>query len=407
MKKIYSVFCLVWVFYVAAGAQCDGRYQSKVFTNVTTTADIVYGSNVNSDGNTQDLHVDFYEPTGDTATMRPLLIFAHGGSFYAGDRTSGEIVYLCEEFAKRGYACASIQYRLESSALSLTSAEKMVKAVMRAVQDGKAAIRFFRKDAATTNTYKIDPDQIYIGGTSAGGVLGVQLAYMDDYNTLSSDWQTWMTQLGGMEGNSGNAGYPSNVKAVYSFAGAIGDSSWMLRGDQPLFSIHSHGDQTVPDSIGYPINPGFTFLPKLYGGQIMNDRLDRLGIYNEYYQYAGSNHPPFYVSGGVDPVIMDSTERRLQRFLYKTLECNPDHYVGIKNVPSVEFALYPNPAKGVVNIDFDQATYMVEVFDIQGSMVNVVRVNNQLFTDGLNKGMYFIRLTDKNGNSATKSIVIN
>ena len=46
--------------------------------------------------------MDVYTPDGDTYTERPLIIFAHGGSFYAGDKNNPTMVSLCESFAKRG-----------------------------------------------------------------------------------------------------------------------------------------------------------------------------------------------------------------------------------------------------------------------------------------------------------------
>ena len=52
---------------------------------------------------------------------------------------------------------------------------------MNGISDAKAAIRYFRKDAATNgNIFGIDPNQIYIGGYSAGAILAVNLAYIND-----------------------------------------------------------------------------------------------------------------------------------------------------------------------------------------------------------------------------------
>ena len=57
----------------------------------------------------------------------------------------------------------------------------MLQTVMNGISDAKAAIRYFRKDAATNgNIFGIDPNQIYIGGYSAGAILAVNLAYIND-----------------------------------------------------------------------------------------------------------------------------------------------------------------------------------------------------------------------------------
>ena len=59
-----------------------GRYIQPIFPNITVTTNIQYGSAVGY-GATQasPLLLDIYEPTGDTATLRPLVIAVYGGSF--------------------------------------------------------------------------------------------------------------------------------------------------------------------------------------------------------------------------------------------------------------------------------------------------------------------------------------
>src|SRR4051812_7756704 len=94
-------------------AQCGARYKDMIFPNVTTTSDITYST---SNGTT--LKLDVYEPTGDTLSARPVLIMAHGGSFYGGTKTDDNAVTtFCTNFAKRGYVTVSIDYRLASSFL--------------------------------------------------------------------------------------------------------------------------------------------------------------------------------------------------------------------------------------------------------------------------------------------------
>ena len=51
--------------------------------------------------------------------------------------------------------------------------------VLNAVMDGKAAIRYFRKDVVENgNSYGIDSNQIWGGGNSAGGVLFLHAAHV-------------------------------------------------------------------------------------------------------------------------------------------------------------------------------------------------------------------------------------
>jgi len=192
----------------------SGRYATDVFSNYTTTSDIVYGQNTSWNGSNTSLKMDIYQPTGDTEINRPLLIFVHGGSFIGGSKTDGDMVSMCQKFAKKGYVTASIDYRLGFFPFDSANA---VKAVVRAVQDLRAAVRYFYKDKQTTNTYKIDTNNIYVGGSSAGAITSLHLAYLNQECEVADYLnQATITQLGGLEGTSGNPGYSSNVKGVLS-----------------------------------------------------------------------------------------------------------------------------------------------------------------------------------------------
>src|SRR6185437_9932985 len=176
MKKIYLSVVAALAISTAATAQCGGRFDANMF-GVTATPGIVYGSNTNYVGSTTTLKLDFYAPTGDVSTSRPLIIWAHGGSFVGGSSTDADVDTLCHRFARKGYVCASINYRLGVSSFDSVG---LIPAVIRSVQDMKAAVRFFYKDKATgTNTYKIDTNNIFIGGSSAGAFTSLHYQYLD------------------------------------------------------------------------------------------------------------------------------------------------------------------------------------------------------------------------------------
>ena len=72
-------FLLVLLFLISPHlfSQCDGRYENEIFDEVSKTIveyTDVYDWSVLDSG----LDMDIYQPVGDTATNRPLLIFAHG-----------------------------------------------------------------------------------------------------------------------------------------------------------------------------------------------------------------------------------------------------------------------------------------------------------------------------------------
>ena len=242
MKKIFTL-CLFTLFLcLNSFAQLDtsnGRYYNELFSGVTTTNDVVFGSYTNF-GFQTNLTMDIYQPSGDAAIVRPLIVWAHGGSFQFGDKNESDIVALCQTFAKRGYVCASINYRTGFFPIDSVNA---TQAVLKATQDMKAAVRFFRKDAATANAYKIHPDYVYVGGSSAGAFMALHLAYMDKPSEFPLGAAT-LASLDGLEGATGNPGYPSNASAVINLCGALGDASYLEPGDIPFVSMHGNVNQT-------------------------------------------------------------------------------------------------------------------------------------------------------------------
>jgi poly(3-hydroxybutyrate) depolymerase len=402
MKRflLLPVFVLTLLF--NANAQCDGRYVNDIFSQVDVTNGVQFGQAGN-----QTLRMDIYQGQGDTVSSRPLLIMCFGGSFVGGSRTSAEIVAFCEAMARKGYVTAAIDYRLESP-LNIIFEENMVKAVMRAVQDGKAAVRYFRKDAATTNTYKIDTSAIFMGGTSAGGILSLHVAYMRDTTFLPQNWKTWAADIGGVEGNSGNPGYSSEIDGVVAFAGALGDSAWLNSNNVPFMSIHAEGDGTVPYNVGYPL--GLSSLPQLFGSNVLKQRADLIGIENPFYSYTGSNHPPFSGSNGLIPAVMDSTTNQMTRFLYKLLPCYVPTSIG-DFIAEDQVGIYPNPVTG------GQLYFMDNYFNWEGISVYDLSGREVLSRDWQNgealdvslleTGAYILILSDnENGVLFRKKVLI-
>ncbi len=392
MNKFYILVSLLAFSFFNLSAQCDGRCEQEIFSQVTVTQGVPYGS---ADG--QTLFMDIYQPTGDTATNRPVVIMCFGGAFIGGERTSGELVLICEDLAKKGYVTASIDYRLESP-LNVIFEENMVKAVLRATQDGKAAVRFFRKEAANGNAYGIDSSTIFIGGTSAGGILGMHVAYLNDSTLLSPNWLQWSNDIGGIEGNSGNPGYSSRVSGVVGFAAALGDSAWLKTANIPFMSVHAEDDGTVPYNIGFPL--GLATLPNLYGSNVLAHRADILGIHNPFYSYTGDNHPPFAGDNGLIPGVMDSTIDRMTRFLYRVLPCTPAVGIADLTFEENEISVYPNPVvNGMLNIQsFNSEADHVRLYSIDGAQIDELGFSGseQLDMSGLSAGWYIVEVSASN-----------
>ncbi|MEM6768714.1 MAG: alpha/beta hydrolase, partial [Bacteroidota bacterium] len=268
---------------LAQPAECNGtRYILGGFT-ADSTIDVQYGQATTLGGVEQDLLMDVYEPTGDTIAQRPLVILAHGGSFVRGTRK--ELGPLCEVFAAAGYVCATISYRLQD--VETADSTEFAEELIMSMNDMKAAVRFFRQDAATTNTFRINPEQIYVGGTSAGAIMAVNMAYMAEDDEIPAYLQEHIDNNGGFEGNSNDiTDFTSEVQGVVSYSGSILRLSWMDAGDPPYVAIHEELDPVVLCGLSKLDTAATPYF--IRGACDMEARAEEVGISNNTVIFEGS-----------------------------------------------------------------------------------------------------------------------
>ena len=424
---------------IKAQSPCaTGRYASDTFSNVTTTSNVIYGSNAKANGAIQSLTMDIYQPTGDVATARPLIVWAHGGSFIGGSSTDADVVALSQAFAKKGFVCASINYRLGLTPFDSIGA---IKAVLRAVQDMKASVRFFYKDKLNANTYKIDTNNIFIGGSSAGAITALQYAYLDKSCEVNYYLNaTTLNALGGMEGYSGNQCYSTKVKGVINLCGALGRYGWLEPNDVPFCSMHGTIDGTVKYNRGV-VNPGVPLL-LLDGSRMLKEQANAIGINNPFYTWYGQDHVP-YANSSNPAAYMDTTIKFVRDFLVSRLGCT-DPALMPQNTPAQTATLYsytgcstnvqmtcaspgfvgvnelaktnvinnvfPNPSDNEMTVEFanPSATHHVELFDITGKTISSDVTEQATFKikkNNVASGLYFLKVTAKNGDSTTQKVV--
>ena len=276
--KLLRVYFLIIVLGIGLfNASAQKRFQSVVFDSIDSTTNIQYGQAVNLKGKDERLLLDVFQPKGDTSKRRPLVIFIHGGGFVSNTKVTGFGNLLCWGFAKRGYVTASIDYRLGIDK-SDPSKDGHIEAMYRAQQDGKAAIRFFRRYA---DTYGIDTSQIFIAGSSAGSMTCLGIAYMQEKDVPASINKN---QWGTLEGNSGNLGYSSKVSGVINCWGSMLDYKWIEKGNVPLFNIAGTADKTVPYDSSY----GYSSFK--YGSYVLYQRALEVGVSTGWRPFVGAGH---------------------------------------------------------------------------------------------------------------------
>lgn len=267
--------------------QCDTlRYKAPIFTSITEHHNVNYGSAPvwTIPYNNKELFMNIYTPDNDTLEKRPLMIWAHSGGFLNGSKDADDMVALCDSFARRGYVTATIDYRLGFNPASKTSAER---AVYRAVQDTRAAIRFLKEHA---DTYGIDTNYTFVGGTSAGAFLALQVVYMDQNEAPSSIASGFgFPALGLLDGEGNNYSHEMNITGYVDMWGAVGDSAWIQPDETiPGLLVHGTSDGTVPFGVGHPF--GVATTPITYGSRCVANQLTALNIPHSTYFVEGQGH---------------------------------------------------------------------------------------------------------------------
>ncbi|WP_051652392.1 alpha/beta hydrolase [Clostridium algidicarnis] len=140
----------------------------------------------------EELTLDFYAPSKSNKTTWPLIIYIHGGSWAFGDKSIDDsFIPILNKLKEKGYAIASINYRLSSSDSSFPSP----------VEDCKDAIRWFYKNK---DIYNIDTDNIGLLGVSSGAHLALLSSYSNENDFI---------------GDESLSSYKSNIKYVIDYSG--------------------------------------------------------------------------------------------------------------------------------------------------------------------------------------------
>jgi acetyl esterase/lipase len=157
--------------------------QLKIPTSIVHLQDIEFTQNQE-----RALRMDILHPKISTKLM-PVLVWIHGGAWRSGDKKEG-LKHLVS-FARQGFFCASIEYRLSHEAIFPAQ-----------IEDCKCAIRFLRAHA---REFHIDPHHIGVWGVSAGGHLAALLGTTHHIQEF--------------EGSGGWQNYSSCVQAVCDWFG--------------------------------------------------------------------------------------------------------------------------------------------------------------------------------------------
>ena len=399
----WTVFCLLCPATLLA--QTGSRYADPVFENTMTTSEIPFSSAVR-EGQTSPttLYLDFYEPSGDTLSARPLVITVFGGAFVAGSRDWCDMVEYCTRFAKHGYAAASIDYRLLP--LMSISASSLIRSAYMAAQDVNSAIRFFK---AHCLEYRIDTNNIFLLGNSAGSIAILNEIF------LSNEERPSETSASPDLGPMNSSGYDEYSGLSSKVAGAVAQWGGVLDVEVidldeyvPLCMIHGTEDQVVPFDSGYCYSYlPLSFFPYMYGSHPIANRLSDLDIDDyEFHPFDGEEHS-FYILMYTNLLEdkFDTCFHIARDFLYNHLDIHSTSDVSEYAADNVR--IYPNPASDILIVELkgDEKIATITLCDMQGRIVEESNAS-PVFLGHLPSGVYVVHVTDSDGRKYIQKVVV-
>lgn len=196
--------------------------------------------------------LDLFLPDTTTRPL-PLIIWIHGGGWESGSKE--QCLPLRQGYTQRGYAVASIGYRLSGDAIFPAQ-----------IEDCKAAIRWLRAHA---KQYGLNPDRFGVWGSSAGGHLAALVGTSGDVKPFDV---------------GENLHVSSRVQAVCDYYGPTDFTAFVTT---PGYERHAGTES--PES-------------KLLGGAVLENK-DKAARANPI-TYVTPDDPPFLiVHGDADPVV--------------------------------------------------------------------------------------------------------
>ena len=246
--------------------------------------------------------LDLYLPKQPkTSHPLPLIVWVHGGAWRAGSKQRCRAL----RFLDKGYAAASINYRLSQHAIFPAQ-----------IEDCKAAIRWLR---ASAKKYNLDPNRIGVWGSSAGGHLVALLGTtggVKDFDKgpnlhVSSRVQavcdffgpTDFVEMGRFPSNMNHHApnspesqliggpVPKNKKACQG----VNPITYITRDAPPFLIMHGDKDMTVP----------------LNQSQLLYEALKKAGIKVKFHTVKGGGHG--FSGPEIDKLVDDFFDANLKR----------------------------------------------------------------------------------------------
>ncbi len=211
---------------------------------------VEYGKAEMADFSWKPLTMDLYFPQREEGKKYPLVLLMHGGGFLSGSKEAMKAH--CKLLADSGFIAVTINYRKGwengGNAYSCNgNIASLEMAIYRATQDARAAMRFL---VEKQKEFAIDTAWLFAGGSSAGGVMAFNLAYLDE-ETAKATFSTAHKALGALDKSTNKYKHRFTLKGLCNMWGGLTDSTLInARKALPVILYHGSNDMVVPYDIG-------------------------------------------------------------------------------------------------------------------------------------------------------------
>lgn len=267
------------------------------------------------------LEMDVYRPVG-LPGRKPFILFIHGGAFYVGSKDEPAYFDFCQHFASMGYVTASINYRLGFH----VGKGAIERAAYAAAQDAHAAMRFIVHYA---ENYEVDPDCLYIAGSSAGSITALNVAFMEDEDRPKSSHGRGgifrIDDMGPIDSAGNELVDKFHVRALANMWGAVSSLDILENSNTAIISFHGDQDKVVPYNVGYPFESAgraiaSTLSDQMYGSVAIDDKARQLGLKTEMHSFAGEGHALNTTGPEKQPnQNHEFIKENITRFFYETM----------------------------------------------------------------------------------------
>jgi hypothetical protein len=191
----------------------------------------------------------------------------------------------------------------------------------------------------------VDTTAFFLGGYSAGAVASLHTGWVKSESELDANLQDILKNgIKTLNGDAGNNGYSNPIKALYSMAGAVYQTSYISPNDLPAWMGHAKDDATV----SYNCAPGLNnpLVVTLCGTGKMIPKLDSAGVkYDSMILETGGHSWPGLGNNGKD---FKKAVTEIAEFFYPMI---PQNTQSIKKPETYQaISIYPNPTQGFIQI---------------------------------------------------------